>query len=479
MPSKDKKGARLVPGIPVCAGQVLAGRYRVEELLGSGPCSLVVSARHVHTRKPATLKILTAFTEEQACVLEARLRRVRRAARLRNPRIARIVEIGTTEDGLRFIATERARGKTLDAELAAREKLPADEAVRLILQACEALAEAHAIGIVHGNVKPRNLLLGEDGDLQVLDFGMGSPIQAIGDASASAWFGSPAYLAPEQVRDPDAVDARADVWALGVVLYEMIAGAIPFHADTVSGMLVAVVMDRPALLTDAPYELARVVARCLEKDPAARFASVEELARALAPFAGDEEEGARLAERVKAAAETPPPSDPLAIDPDEDEEEPEPAPAEGPPPRPRRADAVTSPSLRVLAHRRKRRNQMLLACAAATTTIVVASAMALSSEEDEPAAQETETTSATLPAAPARPVTPPILPRAATAPAVPERAAPAEAARPRPQTKPAPAPRQAAPALSKPKRAPPKARPEAPPRWADDAAIRNLFDERK
>ncbi len=298
--------ARLVPGLGVRAGQVLAGKYRVEELLGAGGSGAVFGAHHIHLRQAVTLKILAAYNDAQDDVVEKRVAKARQAARLRGEHVARILDIGTTEDGLPFVATERLAGRTLDAELAARGgKIRFDEAVRWVLEICEGLAEAHVAGIVHGDLKPHNVFFAERPQaqplLKILDFGMASPIEAIGhgDESASAWFGSPAYLAPEQIREPHKADVRVDVWALGVLLFELIAGALPFSAETVSGVLVAVCFDSPPLLTEAPYELARLVHRCLEKDPGRRPRDVGELARALAPFAGPE--GARMSNRISVA----------------------------------------------------------------------------------------------------------------------------------------------------------------------------------
>lgn len=304
--SKNVKngGVQLAPGVPVRAGQVIAGKYRVEELLGCSATAIVVTARHVHLRHPVTLKILTAYTDEQLDLVRRQVKKARIASRLRGEHVARILDIGNTEDGMPVIATERLDGRTLASELESRGRFPIEDALRLGLDICEGLAEAHAVGLVHGDLKTKNLFLankpGADVPvLEILDFGMASPIESSNDASATAWFGMPSYLAPEQIKDPASIDARADIWAVGVILHELISGSLPFPADTVSGVLVAVCCDAAPLLSEAPYELARVVHRCLEKDPANRPASVEELATELAHFLGDE--GTRASERVRVA----------------------------------------------------------------------------------------------------------------------------------------------------------------------------------
>jgi serine/threonine protein kinase len=312
-------GARLVPGLAVRAGQTIAGKYRVEELLGSGPSGVVISARNIHLREQVTLKILASYTDGQEDLMARRLAKARLACGLASSHVARLVDIGMTEDGMPYVATEWLEGKTLEAELAERERFEVDEAVRWTLEACEGLAEAHAIGLIHGDLKPQNIFLANEGDarvLKLLDFGTTSPLDAIGDQSASAFFGSPAYLAPEQIQNPGSVDARADIWALGVLLYNLISGSPPFVADSLSGVIVSVVYDAPALLTDAPYELARLVSRCLQKDPANRPQNVHELAEALAPFAGaGATSGARLSERVGAMLAAPPAAHRSSIEP--------------------------------------------------------------------------------------------------------------------------------------------------------------------
>ena len=317
---KQEGGARLVPGLDaVRAGQTLAGKYRIEGLVGSGASGVTFAARNVVLRTKVSLKIFASYTDAQEELLQRRITKARAASRLQSVHVARILDIGVTEDGVPYVATESFEGSTLEVELEERGRIPVEEAARWALEACEGLAEAHAAGLVHGDLKPQNLFLaqprtkrppsstapGPSEDpriLKILDFGTTSPIEAMGDQSASAFFGSPAFLGPEQIQDPGAVDARADVWALGVLLYNLISGRLPFEAETLSGVIVAVVYDAPSLLTEAPYELARLVHRCLEKDPANRPQNVKELADALAPFATG---GARLSDRVRVMLETP------------------------------------------------------------------------------------------------------------------------------------------------------------------------------
>ncbi|HET9957576.1 MAG TPA: serine/threonine-protein kinase, partial [Polyangiaceae bacterium] len=171
-------------------------------------------------------------------------------------------------------------------------------AVDYVLQACEALAEAHSYGIIHRDLKPANLFLTRRPDgsalIKILDFGISKDLLADMEAPASltasqSLIGSPHYMSPEQVRHPKLVDSRSDVWALGVILHELIVGERPFAGDTPMSVLAAVVSDAPvklrSLRREAPAELENVVLRCLEKDPARRFANVAELARALEPWA--------------------------------------------------------------------------------------------------------------------------------------------------------------------------------------------------
>jgi len=180
-----------------------------------------------------------------------------------------------------------------------RGPLPIDEAVEYLLQACEAIAEAHALGIVHRDLKPANLFVATRPDgtpsVKVLDFGvskvtgMASSGADLGMTKTTAVMGSPLYMSPEQMASAKDVDARTDVWALGAILYELLTGKVPFQADTITQLCVMILQQHPPPLRttrpDAPDELQRIILRCLERDRDRRYANVGEFAYALAPFA--------------------------------------------------------------------------------------------------------------------------------------------------------------------------------------------------
>ncbi len=307
------------PGPRPARGELVASKYVIGDELGRGGMGVVMAAKHVELGTEVALKIQERRHHEHATEDEARfLREARAAARIESEHAVRVLDVGRLESGAPFIVMERLRGRDLAARLRTDGPLDEEDAVRVVLEACEALAEAHALGIVHRDLKPSNLfeIRRRDGTpfVKVLDFGISKLLRPLDDASLgalaitseSAVMGSAAYMSPEQLRATRDVDAQSDIWSLGVVLHELIAGRPPFVADSPAGVGALIATAPPPPLDAAPG-LAAVVSRCLEKVPSARFADVGALAEALAPF-GPRESAAR-AERIRRvlAGDAPPP----------------------------------------------------------------------------------------------------------------------------------------------------------------------------
>ncbi|MBL8743280.1 MAG: protein kinase, partial [Myxococcales bacterium] len=245
----------------------------------------------------------------QPDLVERMIGEARTVARLRSEHVAHVIDVGRLASGAPFIVMEYLDGCDLATKLAYAEPLPIELTVAYVLQACEAVAEAHAAGIIHRDIKPENLFLSArtDGEptVKVLDFGISRSMKSGDrDAADSLIAGSPDYMSPESMRADARVAPSADIWSLGAVLYEMMTGRRPFEAATVSETCTRVLSSDPvvpsALVPSIPSGLEAVVLRCLRKEPAHRFASVVELAAALAAFGPDG--SAEQAERVARVA---------------------------------------------------------------------------------------------------------------------------------------------------------------------------------
>ena len=285
-------------------GDVLAGKYRVGRVLGEGGMGVVVEAMHLQLRQTVALKFMLPRALANKDAIARFEREARAAVRLRSPHVAKVLDTGTLENGAPYMVMEHLEGRTLSSVVRASEGgLPIDEAVDYLLQACEGLAEAHALGIVHRDLKPANLFLTTAADgsptVKVLDFGV-SKVGALagsgGDAEeeervtkTQGVVGSPLYMSPEQMRSSRDVDHRSDIWSLGVCLFQMLTAKVPFDAETVHQQYAMLMLEDAPKPSDQragiPPALDAVVVRCLQRDRDARFASVAELARALAPFA--------------------------------------------------------------------------------------------------------------------------------------------------------------------------------------------------
>jgi serine/threonine protein kinase len=278
-------------------GTVIGGRYRLDAILGEGGMSLVYVAYDQRLQRNVAFKLLVPSLAYSREVVTRFVNEARTLARLDSPHIVRVYDAGVTSDPERaplpFMVLELLRGWELRTLL---DQGVTDQAriVGWMLEACEGLAAAHAGGVIHRDLKPENLFLTAEADggerLKILDFGIARSIERDAYLTLEGeGVGSPGYMSPEQLRDASSVDARSDIWALGVVMYELFSGTPPFHAKS-SLELCAQVLNDPieplsAIRRDLPAELTAVVDRCLQRDPNKRFTNVLELAQALSPFA--------------------------------------------------------------------------------------------------------------------------------------------------------------------------------------------------
>ncbi len=282
--------------VPFVVGDIVAGKYEVTGLLGSGGMGYVISARHVELGELVALKFLRPEALPHAELVERFAREARAAAKIRSEHIANVFDVGTQPDGTPFIVMEYLAGKDLADHLHQDGALPIDVAVEYIMQACEALAAAHAHGIVHRDIKPENLFLTQQAQgmsmIKVLDFGISKVALPRGKRDlvrTQMALGSPVYMSPEQIRRSDQVDARSDIWAIGCVLFELLTGVTAFDEPSLLELSAAILERDPvplqALRPDASAELEAVILRCLSKNPDERYQNVADLAIALYPFA--------------------------------------------------------------------------------------------------------------------------------------------------------------------------------------------------
>jgi len=282
----------------VSQGQLLAGKYRVERVLGRGGMGVVVAAHHIHLDEKVAIKFLLPEAVANAEVVGRFVREARAAVRIKSEHVARVSDVGSLEGGEPYMVMECLEGSDLAAWLLERGALPVEQAVEFVLQASEAIAEAHALGIVHRDLKPANLFVVRRADglssIKVLDFGI-SKVSGLGGSGVDANFtrttavvGSPLYMPPEQMAASKTVDERADIWALGVVLYELIAGQAPFMGETLPEVCIKIAIEPPrdirSFRPEVPQGLEAVILRCLEKDRDRRYRNVAELAHALSEF---------------------------------------------------------------------------------------------------------------------------------------------------------------------------------------------------
>jgi serine/threonine protein kinase len=283
-------------------GEIIASKYEVQRVLGAGGMGVVLAARHIQLGQTVAIKFMRGQAAADSAAVGRFQREARAIAALSSEHVARAYDVGTLESGAPYIVLEYLAGEDLGELLRRSGPMAVPDVLGAVLQACEALAEAHAIGIVHRDLKPSNLFVTrrKDGSrlVKVLDFGI-SKMASFNTAASNdsltasgAIMGSPAYMSPEQVRSAKEADARADIWALGVIVYELVTGRSPFAGETLGETFARILSETPAplheLRPDVPEGLGAAVARCLERNVERRVQTVAELASRLAPFAPPE-----------------------------------------------------------------------------------------------------------------------------------------------------------------------------------------------
>jgi serine/threonine-protein kinase len=268
-------------------GDVLLGKYRIEQVLGKGGMGIVVAARHVELGQRYAIKFLlpTVLSQEEA--VERFLREARASARLQSEHVARVHDVGHMDNGSPYMVMEYLEGCDLKALVSKEGPLPADVAITYLAHVCDAIAEAHAAGIIHRDLKPANLFLvrRRNGSpcVKVLDFGISKHIgtNEVDLTATNATLGSPLYMSPEQISKSKTVDTRTDIWALGVILYELLTSTSPFRGGTALEVVSRILQEEPIpirqLRPDVPERAEVVITRCLRKRREERFQTVEEV----------------------------------------------------------------------------------------------------------------------------------------------------------------------------------------------------------
>ncbi|MFT3770609.1 MAG: serine/threonine-protein kinase [Minicystis sp.] len=282
---------------PVAVGDVVAGKFAVERILACGGSGMVVQARHLTLLEPCAIKLMLPEALLAPLARERFLREARAAAKIKSEHVVKVFDVGQLADETPYMVMEYLEGIDLEEMLDRRGRLPIMEAATYLLQICAALAEAHKLGIVHRDLKPANVLVTQTDHgarVKLVDFGISKLLRDTEGVDPMTTLqgtvmGTPAFMSPEQI-NAGTVDTRTDIWALGVLFYHLVTGALPFaEADAIMASLM-LVLTAPATppsrhLPDIPPALEQLILQCLEKRPEDRPASVADVAAVLVPFA--------------------------------------------------------------------------------------------------------------------------------------------------------------------------------------------------
>ena len=289
MEDRETSGAHSDSGVTRALdgllGETIDGRYRIDALIGEGGMGLVYEATHTRLNKPLAIKVLRRENTKDPEVLERFQREAESASAIGNQHIVDVSDFGTLDDGSTYFVMERLHGADLIDAIDMAGRMPEQRAVHIAVQICRALGAAHDAGIVHRDLKPENVFLierdGMEDFVKVLDFGIAKVAHGPNRLTrAGEVLGTPHYMSPEQC-EGEGIDHRTDIYALGVLLYEMLTGHVPHDADTMMGILTKHLYEDPippkVHVQRVSAELDAVIMRCLEKDPARRYQTMHEV----------------------------------------------------------------------------------------------------------------------------------------------------------------------------------------------------------
>lgn len=280
------------PSTPLEAGTILGERYEILQRLGEGGMGAVYKARDNELDRLVALKVIRPELAGHPDILRRFKQELILARQVTHKNVIRIFDLGMA-DGRKFITMDYIEGRDLKSLLVERGKLPAAEAVPIVQQICRGLEAAHIEGVVHRDLKPQNIMLDANGRVWVMDFGLARSMDLVGMTRTGALMGTPDYMSPEQAR-ASKVDARSDIFSLGIIFYEMLTGQLPFKADTMMATLLKRVQEKavpPSTVDPAiPQDLSRIVMKCLEVDVGRRYQSTGEMLGQL----GGEPQGASV-----------------------------------------------------------------------------------------------------------------------------------------------------------------------------------------
>ena len=286
------------------AGDLVAGKYRILGAIGEGGVGTILEAHHELLDKDVALKLIALEptpNTSAASLAERFLIEARAAAKVESPHVARVMDVGKLDSGAPFMVMERLEGCNLEELLTLEGTLSVEDTVDYVMQALQGLAHAHVLGVVHRDLKPANLFLARQPDgssvIKIVDFGIAMLLDDAGRrqvatrvTGSGVLVGSPLYMSPEQVRDEEHIDHRTDIWSVGVVLYELLTGKLPFGTTAVGlGEIFGAILQEPLVPASerregVPKEVDAVIARCLSREVGDRYSDVSEIARAIAPF---------------------------------------------------------------------------------------------------------------------------------------------------------------------------------------------------